>query len=203
MISLTMLMSAAMIMDDQIFVYIIPNIQPKDQLRNAERHITTGISISISRIIIKTCTSCKHTPKYTNAPIANRKHNTIINKEQVKPPPGLLLPLPPILHPRPSLKLPRTLPLIPILLKPLPQPQPPRLRPPLRTPILLLHHLTPKLRPNLRLIHRRQPLPQHLIPDIASPKRNREIQRPSHKHRRHYPLILVLSVHINPHTPAC
>lgn len=54
MISLTILMSAAMIMDDQTFIYSIPNIQPKDQLRNAERHITTGISISISRIIIKT-----------------------------------------------------------------------------------------------------------------------------------------------------
>lgn len=64
----------------------------------------------------------------------------------------------------PLLILPGTLP--PTLPLPLPQPLPPLLSPLLRLPILPLQLLPAKLHPTLRLIHSRQPLLQHLQPNI-------------------------------------
>ncbi len=88
-------------------------------------------------------------------------------------------------RPHPSLVLPRTLKL-PLLQSP--NPLPLQLRPPLRTPVLLLQ--LPKLRPRLRFVHRRQPHPQHLQPHIPS-------QQPSpHIHSSHSAIILIPLVDI-------
>jgi hypothetical protein len=66
--------------------------------------------------------------------------------------------------PKPILILPRTLPTRSTL--PLPQPLLPLLRPLLRLPILPLQRLPTKFHPTLRLINSRQPLLQHLQPNI-------------------------------------